>query len=51
MPLIRKRVVLLRKFTERPEAVEAGFVEVVGTVEEDIRKYGFMMRRSSHVTS
>jgi len=35
-PLIRKRVILLRKFTERPEAVEAGFVKVAGTVEEDI---------------
>lgn len=35
-PLIRKRVILLRKFTERPEAVEAGFVKVVGTVESRI---------------
>ncbi len=35
-PLIRKRVILLRKFTERPEAVEAGFVKVVGIVESRI---------------
>ncbi len=35
-PLIRKRVILLRKFTERSEAVKAGFVKVVGTAESSI---------------
>jgi UDP-N-acetylglucosamine 2-epimerase (non-hydrolysing) len=35
-PLIRKHVVLLRKSTERQEAVEAGFVKVVGTKERNI---------------
>ncbi len=30
-PNIRKKVFVLRKSTERPEAVEAGFAEVVGT--------------------
>ena len=30
-PVINKKVFVLRKSTERPEAVEAGFAEVVGT--------------------
>jgi UDP-N-acetylglucosamine 2-epimerase (non-hydrolysing) len=35
-PLIRKHLLLLRKSTERQEAVEAGFVKVVGTKERNI---------------
>ncbi len=35
-PNIRKKVFVLRRSTERPEAVEAGFAEVVGTDSEDI---------------
>jgi UDP-N-acetylglucosamine 2-epimerase (non-hydrolysing) len=35
-PLIRKHVILLRRSTERPEAVEAGFVTVAGTDERKI---------------
>jgi UDP-N-acetylglucosamine 2-epimerase (non-hydrolysing) len=35
-PIIRKHVILLRKSTERPEAVEAGFVKVVGDDQEHI---------------
>ncbi|MHA1505835.1 MAG: non-hydrolyzing UDP-N-acetylglucosamine 2-epimerase [Candidatus Asgardarchaeia archaeon] len=35
-PPIKKPVVVMRKSTERPEAVEAGFAKVVGTKKEDI---------------
>lgn len=35
-PLIRKRVLVLRVSTERPEAVEAGFANVVGVEKEKI---------------
>lgn len=35
-PLIRKRVVLVRKSTERPEAEKAGFVRIAGTDKHDI---------------
>ncbi|MHA1596687.1 MAG: non-hydrolyzing UDP-N-acetylglucosamine 2-epimerase [Candidatus Asgardarchaeia archaeon] len=35
-PPIRKPVIVMRKSTERPEAVEAGFAKVVGTKKEDI---------------
>ena len=35
-PGIRKKVFVLRKSTERPEAVEAGYCEVVGIEKEDI---------------
>jgi UDP-N-acetylglucosamine 2-epimerase (non-hydrolysing) len=45
-PNIRKKVFVLRRSTERPEAVEAGFVEVVGTNAEEvlqrIRKFAEM---------
>ncbi|MFO8109353.1 MAG: UDP-N-acetylglucosamine 2-epimerase (non-hydrolyzing) [Thermoplasmata archaeon] len=37
-PNIKKKVFVLRESTERPEAVEAGFAEVVGTDSEDILK-------------
>ncbi|MCD6381067.1 MAG: UDP-N-acetylglucosamine 2-epimerase (non-hydrolyzing) [Candidatus Odinarchaeota archaeon] len=37
-PPIRKPVIVMRKSTERPEAVEAGFAKVVGTKKEDILK-------------
>jgi UDP-N-acetylglucosamine 2-epimerase (non-hydrolysing) len=37
-PQIRKQVLVLRKSTERPEAVEAGFAKVVGTEKESILK-------------
>lgn len=35
-PSIRKPVLVIRLSTERPEAVEAGFVKVVGTEKQDI---------------
>jgi UDP-N-acetylglucosamine 2-epimerase (non-hydrolysing) len=35
-PNIRKRVLVIRRSTERPEAVEAGFAKVVGTEKRDI---------------
>jgi UDP-N-acetylglucosamine 2-epimerase (non-hydrolysing) len=35
-PSIRKPVLVIRLSTERPEAVEAGFVKVVGTGKQDI---------------
>jgi UDP-N-acetylglucosamine 2-epimerase (non-hydrolysing) len=35
-PPIRKRVVLVRKSTERPEAEKAGFVRIAGTDKHDI---------------
>jgi UDP-N-acetylglucosamine 2-epimerase (non-hydrolysing) len=35
-PLIRKRVLVIRLSTERPEAVEAGFAKVVGTGKHQI---------------
>ncbi len=35
-PNMRKKVFVLRESTERPEAVEAGYCEVVGTDEEEI---------------
>lgn len=35
-PLIRKRVLVLRLSTERPEAVEAGFAKVVGVDKKEI---------------
>ncbi len=35
-PEIRKPVLVTRRSTERPEAVEAGFAQVVGTEKEDI---------------
>lgn len=34
VPLIRKSVILLRSSTERPEAVDAGFVKMVGVSKE-----------------
>lgn len=37
-PNIRKKVFVLRKSTERPEAVKAGYAEVVGTEAENILK-------------
>ncbi len=37
-PNIKKKVFVLRESTERPEAVEAGFAEVVGTDSGDILK-------------
>ncbi len=38
-PSLNKPVLLLRSVTERPEAVEAGIVKVVGTDKERIKKY------------
>ncbi len=38
-PSLSKPVLLLRTVTERPEAVEAGVVKVVGTDKEEIKKY------------
>jgi len=35
-PTIRKRVLVMRNSTERPEAVEAGFARVVGTTKQGI---------------
>jgi UDP-N-acetylglucosamine 2-epimerase (non-hydrolysing) len=35
-PCIRKRVLVVRLFTERPEAVKAGFAEVVGVEKKKI---------------
>ena len=35
-PPIRKPVLVIRLSTERPEAVEAGFAEVVGTERDNI---------------
>ncbi len=35
-PSLRKPVVVIRRSTERPEAVEAGFAKVVGTEESEI---------------
>lgn len=35
-PQIRKRVLILRSSTERPEAVEAGFAKIVGTDKQNI---------------
>jgi len=35
-PKIRKKVLVIRKTTDRPEAVEAGFAEVVGTDQKNI---------------
>lgn len=45
-PNLRKKVFVLRKSTERPEAVEAGYVEVVGTIAEEVlgRIRAFMER-------
>ncbi|OQX87495.1 MAG: UDP-N-acetylglucosamine 2-epimerase (non-hydrolyzing) [Candidatus Omnitrophica bacterium 4484_70.2] len=37
-PLIRRPVIVLRKSTERPEAVESGFAQVVGTDKEVIMR-------------
>jgi UDP-N-acetylglucosamine 2-epimerase (non-hydrolysing) len=37
-PSIRKPVLVLRKSTERPEAVEAGFAKIVGTEKQNILK-------------
>lgn len=37
-PNIRKKVFVLRESTERPEAVEAGFAEVVGTQEVRVKE-------------
>jgi len=37
-PCIRKHVLVIRLSTERPEAVEAGFAEVVGVEKQDILK-------------
>jgi len=37
-PNIRKKVFVLRENTERPEAAEAGYAEVVGTDEETVLK-------------
>ncbi|MFP4609114.1 MAG: non-hydrolyzing UDP-N-acetylglucosamine 2-epimerase [Candidatus Natronoplasma sp.] len=37
-PNIKKKVFVLRESTERPEAVEAGYCEVVGTGKDDIVK-------------
>lgn len=37
-PNIRKKVFVLRESTERPEAVDAGYAEVVGTDDEKILK-------------
>jgi len=35
-PKIRKKVLVLRKTTDRPEAVEAGFAKVIGTDQKNI---------------
>jgi len=35
-PKIRKKVLVVRKTTDRPEAVEAGFAEVIGTDQKNI---------------
>jgi len=35
-PNIKKKVFVLRESTERPEAVEADFAEIVGTDDEEI---------------
>jgi len=35
-PPIRKRVVVMRNSTERPEAVESGFAKIAGTKKQDI---------------
>ena len=35
-PKIRKKVLVLRKTTDRPEAVEAGFAQVIGTNQKNI---------------
>jgi len=37
-PNIRKKVFILRKSTERPEAVEAGYAEIVGTDVKNVLK-------------
>ena len=37
-PNIRKKVFILRKSTERPEAVEAGYAEIVGTDAKNVLK-------------
>jgi UDP-N-acetylglucosamine 2-epimerase (non-hydrolysing) len=37
-PNVRKHVLVIRLSTERPEAVRAGFAEVVGTQKQDIVK-------------
>ncbi len=38
-PPIRKRVVVMRSSTERPEAVESGFAKLAGTRKQDILRY------------
>ncbi len=35
-PKIRKKVLVVRKTSDRPEAVEAGFAEVIGTNHKNI---------------
>ena len=35
-PKIRKKVLVLRKTSDRPEAVESGFAEVIGTDQKNI---------------
>jgi len=37
-PTIRKRVVVMRNSTERPEAVDSGFAKIAGTRKDDILK-------------
>ncbi len=38
VPLIRKKVIVLRNSTERPEAVKAGFAKIAGLKKENILK-------------
>jgi UDP-N-acetylglucosamine 2-epimerase (non-hydrolysing) len=46
-PTLRKPVLVMRETTERPEAVEAGAVELVGTSFEKIVKKASLLLRDS----
>lgn len=49
-PTLGKPVLVLRKTTERPEGVEAGICELVGTDEEHIvRRAQFLLDHDSHI--
>ena len=37
-PLIRKKVLVVRKTTDRPEAIESGMAEIIGLNEKTISK-------------
>jgi UDP-N-acetylglucosamine 2-epimerase (non-hydrolysing) len=56
VPLIRKPLLVIRQSTERPEAVKAGFAQVVGVekdsilkgIEQVLRKKGALSQKSPY---